>query len=446
MDIYNVKYLSESEQLQLFKDCIFVLDTSAICGLYNLTDHYRDIMVKILSDLKERIWIPYQVKVEYLRNRKKSINNPKKERYINPKVLNNKFVDEVRDLISTWEGNKYYHPFMDDDKLSEIKTSVEEANKYIRAIKEVIKEQYDKRKAEIDNIESKDNLLDFVKNLQVGNPFDYCQIKEIVKEGEYRYRNHLPPGYLDEEKEGINKYGDLIIWKGIIDYAKNNNKDIIFICDDLKEDWISKENNGILRNELIAEFYEESNKCIWAYSMIQFIDKLKNQYKSKTPHLPLYDELENVAEVLHRMAVEKIREHSLSGEKIIIRCECGHEFEIWSDDLGFDWESGDIDDRSMGEEIHWEAKGSTECPECGVQLDVMIDAYEYPMMVYNYGTIDCVEGEILNHPDIESICPIEQYYEDKEQCCRCGRYAELNKYGFCEYCQDELDYIFNSDD
>ena len=71
-----------------------------------------------------------------------------------------------------------------------------------------------------------------------------------------RYKNKIPPGFKDSTKnpstdyfyKGVEykrKFGDLILWKQIIEKAKDENiKNVIFITDDEKEDWwyIAKEN------------------------------------------------------------------------------------------------------------------------------------------------------------------------------------------------------------
>ena len=449
MDIYKAPFLSKEDEKLLWQNAILVLDTSAICGLYDLTDHYRQIMVSILSCLKDRIWIPNQVKVEYLRNRVKGINNPKSERYTLPSIVNDRFVVEVRELVRQWESNQYFHPFLNEDKLQLVKKEIEEANTHIRIVKETITNQYKLRQQEIDEISEDDALLDFVNTLSTGAPLDFATIMAIMKEGDFRYRNLIPPGYCDKDKSGgVRKYGDLIIWKGIIDYARTNQKDIIYISNDLKADWVYQEgkHKGLPLTELLAEFNEETNQKIWFYSTLQLIDQLKIQYKD-THVLPLFDELENVEVVLRRIALERVREHSAQGEKIILKCaSCGHEFEIWSDELDFEWDCGTTEERRMGEEIGWHAEGSICCPECKEQIDVTIDAYEYPMGVYNYGDIDCENGAILNKPDIESMCPIKEYYEDMGYCHRCGELAELNEYGLCEMCEDEFNRFVNSDD
>lgn len=82
MNIYQPPYFSQEEEDALWQNATIVFDTSALCSLYDLTDHYRLTMVSILSSLKDRIWIPYQVKEEYLRNRKKAITNPIIEKWV----------------------------------------------------------------------------------------------------------------------------------------------------------------------------------------------------------------------------------------------------------------------------------------------------------------------------------------------------------------------------
>ena len=69
-------------------------------------------------------------------------------------------------------------------------------------------------------------------------------IYKLCKEGEYRYKSQTPPGYKDAKKDGVSKYGDLIVWAETYEYAVLNNKNIIFVTDDVKEDWWEKLDDG----------------------------------------------------------------------------------------------------------------------------------------------------------------------------------------------------------
>jgi hypothetical protein len=98
----------------------------------------------------------------------------------------------------------------------------------------------------------------------IGQPYSSEQLKEIYEEGCKRYEEKVPPGYKDlDDKKGLVKrysdtvikgeYGDLILWKQIINKSKTECRPIIFISDDVKEDWRENENGKKKpRKELIA--------------------------------------------------------------------------------------------------------------------------------------------------------------------------------------------------
>lgn len=63
-------YRPTKEQFdELWKNCIFVLDASALLDLYRSTAKTRDVLLNILDKIKNRLWIPYQAAWEYQENR-----------------------------------------------------------------------------------------------------------------------------------------------------------------------------------------------------------------------------------------------------------------------------------------------------------------------------------------------------------------------------------------
>src|SRR5262249_1713579 len=104
-----------------------------------------------------------------------------------------------------------------------------------------------------------DALLETVTALfagKVGPSYSTEQLQQIYSEGEARYARNTPPGYMDiKEKEGIERYGDLILWRQLLDYARLQRKPLIFITGDTKEDWwLSNEGKTIgPRPELVQE-------------------------------------------------------------------------------------------------------------------------------------------------------------------------------------------------
>ena len=92
--------------------------------------------------------------------------------------------------------------------------------------------------------------------------------------------------------------------------------------------------------------------------------------------LPLYDQLEDVAVVLHRIVEEKKK----GNIAMILRCnKCNEEIVLWSNELHLEWESNGSFERGMGPETEWFAKTCATCNHCKQQVEVVVSAYEYPM-------------------------------------------------------------------
>lgn len=107
-----------------------------------------------------------------------------------------------------------------------------------------------------------DKVKEFVDLLHnegnIGEKMPFSKKLLLLQEGQVRYDNSIPPGFRDSTKNGEAKYGDLFVWKDIITIAKEKNSNIIFVCNDIKEDWWEK-NRDIpfdLRQELKEEFKE----------------------------------------------------------------------------------------------------------------------------------------------------------------------------------------------
>jgi len=266
---------------------LFVFDTNVLLNLYAYTEVTREDFFKILEKVSENIWIPYHVGLEYQRNRLSTVKNEKKifssiEKYIKDielKVNNSEFknLKLQQRLPEVFEKSEELHSKI--DKLF---------SKYRVSIKEWNEKQPDVRSS--DNIRKR---IDEFFDEKVGNSFiEQKELEDIFKEGEERYKNNVPPGYKDEKekKDKLNftyaglsyvpMYGDLIIWKQIIEKAKEGNiNSVIFITDDVKEDWwYILDSNGRkeigVRAELRDEIYRESD--ISSFEVLRTTDFMKS--------------------------------------------------------------------------------------------------------------------------------------------------------------------------
>lgn len=81
----NLLNIDTEQEKFLVKNATIIFDTSSIGQLYYLTEETKKTMVDILNCLKDRLWLPAQVFLEYNKNREKLLRNPVDEQYATPK-------------------------------------------------------------------------------------------------------------------------------------------------------------------------------------------------------------------------------------------------------------------------------------------------------------------------------------------------------------------------
>lgn len=253
---------TQNEFSELWSNCVFVVDANVLLNLYRYSNATRQELEKALIAIKERAFIPHQAAKEFLRNRL-SVTAGQAGEYT-------KTISALNSLLATL-SNKDRHPFLPDAELPKLQSYSEE-------LIAILEEQ---QKSLLNKL-SEDEILTFVESLfagKTGLPFDAEKLDAIVKEGEDRYKREIHPGYKDSKKDSDNdqyrKYGDLIVWKQIIDFAKSNSKPVIFITDDKKEDWWLEQSGRTIgpRSEIIEEFNANTKQKFWMYTVDKFIQE-----------------------------------------------------------------------------------------------------------------------------------------------------------------------------
>jgi len=295
-------HLSEDEFKLLWEKGIFVLDTNVLLNLYRYPRDVSDDFVSVLKSIKERIWLPHFVALEYQENRISVIHDQE-----------TKF-DEVKIDIS-----KFQNDLNNKFKSLEKRHSTIDPSKFLAQAQEIFSEfsdQVDRYKEELPNLLMEDHIrgeLDSMFEENIGEPFANDQLIDLYEEGRDRYEKEIPPGYKDtKNKEGEqfsyrgsvyeNKFGDLIIWKQIIEEVKSNEaiEYLIFITDDDKEDWWWRENGKTIgpRPELVDEILVSSNlKLFYMYNSNRFLEFAKDQLEIDI-HDETIKEVRNISQEL----------------------------------------------------------------------------------------------------------------------------------------------------
>lgn len=255
--------LSEDEKKALWKSATFVFDTNVFLNLYRYSIKTKSQLIAAFSELQPRIWMPYQVALEFCKNRYEVMNDADK-RFEKLQTLSSNLIEDYKKELRI-ESN-------DEDLLN--------LNHYVKDWLEK-KKKSNYQTYSIAKDEIFESILDLFEN-RVGQPFTIEEKSKIEKEGLDRYKKHIPPGYKDDVKQD-NKYGDLFIWKEILNFAKLKQVDIIYVTHDQKDDWWNRIAGKTIgpRAELRREFYDFTNKKFHMYSMKSFLSFLEEEQSSK---------------------------------------------------------------------------------------------------------------------------------------------------------------------
>lgn len=240
---------SEKQLVQLFKTATIVLDTNVLLQLYRVSTDTREMTIKTLVSLSSRLWIPYQVAYEFVKNRPSEIVSLR----MRPESITKKcdtFINELKQL------------HLSDDEQRSLRQRLKNwENSYVK-------------NHPVENVD--DMIMDIlytVLDKRVGEKLNKKTIEALTADAKQRFQDNVPPGNKDKTKDS-NAYGDYIIWKQMIDYAKEKKCNIIFVSNDQKDDWIQVCHGQKFgpRIELYDEFHSETEGQIFhMYSLPSFL-------------------------------------------------------------------------------------------------------------------------------------------------------------------------------
>lgn len=225
--------------------CLYVLDTNALLLPYTTSSNSLEEIKKVYEKLlnEKRLYIPGQVAREFAKNR--------------PERIKEIFASLNRKKDKKQYAGKYAVLTVVDDynKAVELEKNIDELQKeYSNKIASVI--QQIKEWTWNDPVSQLYSL--FAKGAVFEPEIDEAYLKEELAK---RYTHKIPPGYKDGAKadDGI---GDLLIWFTILELAKSQNKDVVFVSGDEKTDWFYKSEGQALypRFELTSEFRAKTQR------------------------------------------------------------------------------------------------------------------------------------------------------------------------------------------
>src|ERR1700694_5904274 len=271
----------------LWKACIFGLDGTVLLNLYGYSETTREQLLSLLERLHSRIRMPHQFCLEYQRNRAHAIMEQVKN-YA-------KVEKELRDIYDEEFKPKTKHPFLSARSLK---------------LFDAIRDELTKGRMEHEALSSNDPYFTRATRLvgRISAKPTEQQLQTLHERARDRYSRKIPPGYADLKDKGEpGAYGDYIGWMQLIDIAKEENKPMILLTDDAKEDWwqIQSERTIGPRAELIAEFRAECGAPFYMYSSDQFMRLAKKYLKEGVEQAAIDEVSARLSRQMHQAATSK---------------------------------------------------------------------------------------------------------------------------------------------
>lgn len=281
---------------KIWSEGIFVFDSNVLLDLYRLPESATKDLIGVLSNKRfnKKIWIGFQVLLEFLSNRHEAISD-QKNKFTTVKKLLSESIEQF-DLIFENLTNemsklklKQRHSLIDPDKFL-TSENIENGKKFLELFIEDLSNLENKQSDVNDEDKIKASVLEMF-NGKVGVGFTKDELKDIYIEGEERYKNNTPPGYKDikktgsykvEDREFVRKFGDLILWQEIIKMAAEKKAPyVVLITGDVKEDWWIEKRGKKLgpRKELLNEIYSKvpELKTFYMYDTSSFLKHAKSE-------------------------------------------------------------------------------------------------------------------------------------------------------------------------
>ncbi|MDN3354624.1 PIN-like domain-containing protein [Actinomadura sp. DC4] len=236
-----------------FTDALIVLDTNVLLDLYRYTPEARNQILDALRLVAPRLWLPYQVGLEFvtsrrgviadrtdkLRKAKSQLDQPFREAWKGVQGA----LDGVKALLDTFAA--------DEAGQAELDNLINEAlfKDLVKPWRQILCERIDELKASqdigVDNFsDGSDPILPEVAALygeRIGPIPDPHERRSLVEYAVgYRYPNKIPPGYLDAGKPtSLRAAGDYLLWEEMIEHVRNaaTLEYVLFVSGDVKADW-----------------------------------------------------------------------------------------------------------------------------------------------------------------------------------------------------------------
>lgn len=253
---------------QAIRSSSIILDTNAVLNLYRMKPSARNEYLQVLEKIANRIWIPRQVANEFHRNRISCVDS-----HANSLKEKHAAVTEAASNLRGALGDFYKLHSLADGRSAE---HLAPLNNAISRITDSIAAEVAEYDLSPGPLLSRDPILERLSILfdgKVGVGVPESEQVDQVKEAVRRGKESIPPGYIDVQKKGEEGAGDYLIWKEMLEHAKESKKSVLFVSTDTKKDWMRVQCGMTVgpRPELVSEMSKIAGVTYHQLPLAQFL-------------------------------------------------------------------------------------------------------------------------------------------------------------------------------
>lgn len=248
-----------------FKKALVVLDTNVLLDLYRYSRSTAEEYLASIEFVGKQLWMPYQVGLEFLRNRNNIRANAHKDH-----------ADRIKKLTDLEKSIEV--------EAARTHVGGDEAEQtFVRALA-AYKKHLDGELRELRSwghhyaVDETLQRLVVVYGDNVGAKPDEQWVTEHTKRGKERFSTLIPPGFKDAKTKDDGGYGDYFLWAECLEECRSRNLPLVLVTGDGKPDWIqhSSPSNSKLgpRIELLQEFHDITGQRLYIYNPLSFFDKV----------------------------------------------------------------------------------------------------------------------------------------------------------------------------
>jgi hypothetical protein len=259
-DFVGFKIASSSQIDAALREAVVAVDANVLLDLYRFRPQTSKDLIKTLKGLGDRLVVPHQALREFWRRRQRTQDSPRGATKAAADAVA-KSGRAIRDALDTWAKAVG----VDDEELSDLRDQVGD---FVGSITDAIQRVLQDADAE----QGGDPILGQLEEILAGRvtlPLGEKEQADCIAEANRRIEADEPPGYLDDDKNDSDLpeggAGDYLVWYQATRYAKEQDRDLLIVTRDQKEDWWWRQQSDFIgpRPELALEYHELAGRRLF---------------------------------------------------------------------------------------------------------------------------------------------------------------------------------------